>query len=320
MEDGGEKERRWLRPLGLLLVVIALGMGSPLVLVGGPLVLLLFLGPGGGVRGTLVALVLLVLVVAGDPERGSWLVERGWAILVGGTFVAVSRFWPDRSFVERGLVAVGGGALWSALTLMALGGWGRIQAMVDERLQVGVTASMDVLRLLGNGGGDLTGVFGEAVVRTAEVQGALFPALLGLSTLAALGVAWWVYIRLSAGSSGGLSPLRSFRFPDPLIWVLIAGIGLMLVGGWSEGWGRVGANMVVFMVGLYALRGAGVLLFITGGLSLPAMLLVGVAALLVPPILVLGTMAVGVGDSWFDLRARGNPPGGPGSDGTQGAD
>lgn len=320
MEDEGGRERRWLRPLGLLIVVIALAVGSPLVLVGVPLVLLLLLIPGGKVRGTLVALVLLIFVVAGDPERGPWLLERGWAILVGGGFVAASRFWPDRPFVERGLVAVGAGALWSALILIAVGGWPQAQAIVDERLQVGASASMDLLRLLGDDGGELTEVFSEAVIRTAEIQGALFPALLGLSTLAALGVAWWVYIRLSAGSSGGLSPLRAFRFPDPLIWVLIGGIGLLLVGGWSEGWGRIGTNMVVFMVGLYALRGAGVLLFITGGLSLPAMLLIGVAALLAPPLLVLGTMAVGVGDSWFDLRARGNFPGGRGSDGTQGAD
>jgi hypothetical protein len=158
-----------------------------------------------------------------------------------------------------------------------------------------------LVRILSGGG---EGGLSETVQATAEVQGMVFPALLALSSLATLGVAWWVHVKVMTGSSLGLGALRNFRFPDPLIWLLIGGLVLVLLAGWTGGVGRLGVNLVVFMGGLYVLRGAAVLLFLSGGLSVLAGILVAVGMVLAAPVLLAAAMAVGVGDSWLDLRAR----------------
>jgi hypothetical protein len=199
--------------------------------------------------------------------------------------------------------------------LLALDGWARVDWLVNARIQAGAAATMQMLRLLsgGEGGG---GAMGEAVQRTAELQAGIFPALLGLASLAGLGVAWWFWVRLARGSGTGLAPFRGFRFPDALIWVLIAGIALVLVAGWSSGWGRVGVNLTVFMGALYVLRGAAVLLVLSGGIGILGALLLGLGLVLAAPVLLAGAMVVGVGDSWVDLRARALRTGGgdPGRD------
>ena len=137
----------------------------------------------------------------------------------------------------------------------------------------------------------------------AEQQGRLFPALLGLSSLSGLAVAWWAYVRLSAGSALGLRPLRDFRFNDHLVWLLLIGLA-MIVFGAGEGWTSGGGNAVVFMGGLYAMRGAAVLLFLSGGLTGLGFLFLIVAMLFLWPVLIPGALLVGVGDTWLDLRSK----------------
>lgn len=301
-EAGGQ--RRWLRPLGLFGLVVALAVVRPLVLVGVPFALLALFASGRRVRALVVAAAILALIFAGGPAGGLWYLERGWAIVVAGWFVALTLAWPGQPFVPRAIASLAGAAAWCAVTLVGVGGWDRAQALVTARIEEGAASTLELLGAAGDTGG-AGGAFAETVQRTAEIQGVLFPSLLGLATLAALGVAWWLYLRIATGWNGGLAPLRSFRFPDPLIWVLIGGLALLLLGGWSEGWGRLGTNLAVFMGGLYALRGTGVLLFLAGRVTWPGAILVGVAAIVVPPLLLASAMAVGVGDSWFDLRARG---------------
>ena len=131
----------------------------------------------------------------------------------------------------------------------------------------------------------------------------VFPALLGLSSMAALGVAWWVYVRLSSGSDQGVGPLRDFRFNDHLVWVFIAGVVLLLTP-WEDILARVGANTVVFMGALYALRGAAVILFLSGGLSLFGYVMLIFGLIFLPPLVLTGAMVIGIGDTWLDVRRR----------------
>jgi hypothetical protein len=58
------------------------------------------------------------------------------------------------------------------------------------------------------------------------------------------------------------------------------------------------------MGALYVLRGAAVMLFVAGGLSIGAGILVLVGLLFAGPILIGGAVLVGLGDSWLDIRAR----------------
>jgi len=137
----------------------------------------------------------------------------------------------------------------------------------------------------------------------AAQQGRFFPALLGLSSLSGLGGAWWAYVRLSPGGGLGLGPLREFRFNDHLVWLLLTGLALIVLGA-GEGWTSVGSNAVVFMGGLYAMRGAAVLLFLNGGVTGFGFFFLAVAMLFLAPVLIMGALVVGVGDTWLDLRSR----------------
>jgi hypothetical protein len=131
----------------------------------------------------------------------------------------------------------------------------------------------------------------------------VFPALLGLASLSALGFSWWLYKRVSRSPDPGIGALKDFRFNDQMVWILILGmVALLLSSGAIE---RVGVNALVFMGALYALRGAGVVLFLTGGFSLFGGILLLVGFFLLAPFMVLGAMFIGLGDTWFDLRNRG---------------
>jgi len=142
------------------------------------------------------------------------------------------------------------------------------------------------------------------VSRTVALQSHLFPALLALSTVAATGVAWWLHQRLLHGSDESLGALKDFRFGDPLVWIFVAGVVLVVLAGWSTGWGRVGSNLLAFMAGLYILRGAGVVLFLSGGMSLGIGVLLVAGLVLAGPLVLAASMLLGLGDSWFDIRAR----------------
>src|SRR5690606_26584580 len=92
----------------------------------------------------------------------------------------------------------------------------------------------------------------EGQLRTLPRPGAqLFPAFLALQTLAALGLAWSLFHRLSRIRLGPqLSTLRGFRFNDQLVWGLIAGIMLLALSPIAEmRW--VGVNLLVFFGALY---------------------------------------------------------------------
>ncbi|MDG2283350.1 MAG: hypothetical protein P8L45_09525, partial [Longimicrobiales bacterium] len=79
---------------------------------------------------------------------------------------------------------------------------------------------------------------------------------------------------------------------------------LLVVTRLSEGAVRVGANMTVFMTALYALRGAGVVVFVNGGLSLLGILMFILGVLFAAPLVVGFAALLGIADTWLDLRAR----------------
>jgi hypothetical protein len=117
--------------------------------------------------------------------------------------------------------------------------------------------------------------------------------------------------------SSGLGPFREFRFHDQLVWVLILGL-LLFLGSFGfldrlgPGLERLGTNTVVFMGALYALRGAAVVLFMAGGVSLFGGLLLLLGFFFVWPLLLAAAFVMGLGDTWLDLRTRGalsSPPG-----------
>ncbi|RMH11977.1 MAG: DUF2232 domain-containing protein [Gemmatimonadetes bacterium] len=299
--------RGWPRALALFAVVMSLSAFGVLPLIAIPfLVLVLTLG-SRRLGALALAGVFAFAAFARAGTDGVWWLGRGWGLLAGGGFTAACLAWPRAPFVHRGLLALAGAGLGAAAVFAVHpGAWAAVDWMIRESIFRSVAASAEVLRALQSEGG---GLFGEQVLAAlydaAEWQGHVFPALLGLATLAALGVAWWLYARLAHGSSRGLGPLRDFRFSDHLLWFLVLGLAAVVFGGDDpDGWGRAGANAVWFMGGLYALRGFAVVMFLSGGVSLlGGVALVGLM-LFLGPILTAAALILGVSDTWLDLRGR----------------
>lgn len=249
----------------------------------------------------LIGAILAAAVVTGARE-GMWWAERGWAVLVAGWFVALTLRRPETGFLPRALGSVAGAAAVAVVAVaMRDGGWGALDWQVGERVRGYFAGGLEAMRLLQERGA-LSPALVTAMYGVAEGQIEVFPATAALATLAALGVAWWLYVRMAHGDDQGLRPLREFRFNDQLVWLFVGGVALMLVGG--EGLKRAGTNAIVFMGALYALRGAAVVSFFGGGQSLLGALLLFLGLVFIAPLMVVGALVIGLGDTWLDLRAR----------------
>lgn len=302
-ESAVRSDRGWPRAAALFLASVVLSVAEPGVLIAVPFLLLLIFGrtlsPGLLMAGG----VAVVLVMAGGDRSGIWYLERGWAVVVGGWFLALTLRWPQSGFFHRALGAVAGAfAAVAVLFGVRPRSWEVVDFLVADRIRSGVTTALEVMQSVG-GPDAVPRELTDAVYRTAETQGTVFPALVGLSSIAALGVAWWIYVRLARQSDQGVGPLDEFRFNDQLVWVFVLGLALVLLTS-GQALDRAGTNAVVFMGALFALRGAAVLFFLSGGVSVAGAILLGVAFLFVAPVLLAGALVVGLGDAWFGLRER----------------
>lgn len=302
--------RTWglIRATALALTVVAVAPVSPLVLVAVPLaVQLLAFRARDGVAVVLAAILLLFVfrdvAGAGDPM---WYAERGWALLVGGGFAAATVVWPERSLVTRGLAAVV--TAFAVVVATALARPGLVSELDWWLSQEMTRAARTAFGLLaGSGSGEASSALGatwDAFSRVVDWQVLLYPGFLTLATLAALAVAWFVVVRLS-GEEDGLRPLREFRFDDHLVWLVIAGLAVLLLplGEWVH---RVGGNVLLVMGGLYLLRGIGVVFWVGASAVTSAWSLVlwAVVGVLLYPVALVVMLLLGLGDTWWDLRGR----------------
>lgn len=292
----------WPRAAGLLGVVFATSVVRPSVLVAIPLVMLL---ARNGLRSLKVAVAAAVAtaIVAGGERDGVWYAERAWTVLVGGVFLALTMLAPGWTVSGRALasvlaaVVVSGGVL--ALRTDA---WASLDAAISDGVRAGVDTTILALSSL-RGEDALAPALTETLYEVADAQAAVFPALVCLGSMAALGVAWWARTRLVGEGDQGLGPLAEFRFNDHLVWLFVAGLLLLVVQGGGAP-ARLGSNAVVFMGALYALRGAAVFMFVSGGISLLGFVTLVVGLVLAAPILMAMAMVIGIGDTWLDIRSR----------------
>lgn len=288
------------RVAGFALVTIAFAVTQPLFLAGIPLMVLLVAFGPRNVRAAIIVGAIIALIALG--QRGElWWFDRGWPLLIAGTFVWITGLRNGWSFSARALAAV-------ALAAAIVAVFAAISPRVWQELEASMTArsirSIDTaLALFGEG---LDTRLKSIVSQMARLQVAVFPALLGVSSLGALGFAVAARHRFVGGVKPAIGSLKSFRFNDHLIWIWLAGLALILapVGQLAE---RVGSNAVVFMGALYVLRGFAVVFTLFEGVSILTGVLGGLIALLVTPLLVIAlaaALAVGVGDTWIDVRER----------------
>lgn len=289
--------RRWIRAVGMLVLALSTVVFAPSVLIGIPFVLLVVLMPGPGAGAWGIA-ALFVFLVASQEQTGSvWFLERGWALLVGGAFAAVTLRWPSARFTSRGLAAVGAAAAVSAAYLASHPAvWSSVDWLIRERIGGDLAVMIEGARSMT----DLNPAFQASLDDLLAAHLNLYPSLIALSTFGALGVSWWLYVRVSLGRSDGLGALRGFAFPDFLVWLVVAGVGFLLLG---TAWARaVGTNTLVFMAVLYALRGLGVVIFFKGGVTAVGVLIGGLVTLIAAPVVLGAAVMIGLGDTWLGLR------------------
>jgi hypothetical protein len=259
--------------------------------------------------------VWMLLQPAGPPGTAYDQMARAWAIVLAASFGLLSLLSSATPFFVRALASVGvtlavaltvalssssgmarfqhaGGEEFMRRTAVTLG---RFQEKWDTEQWKNLTARAPLLQAADDWTVDIERELPKHTIP-------LIPALLALESLAALGLAWGVYHRLSQVRIGpALGPLTEFRFNDQLIWALAVGLTLSLLPAFSDG-RNAGFNLLLFFGALYAVRGLGVLAWISKG----RYVFIIVLSLIPQGVLLLGVLALalGLGDTWLDLRRR----------------
>lgn len=260
----------------------------------------------------------LMMTPAGPPDSAySWL-ARGWALLIAASFGLVSVLAPAEPFFPRALSALAVAAsLGFAVVLVSPGGPTRISNAMSSEFTRRNDQSIASLRQVSAQPGwkeviakspSLQRLSEESEAELASIpkwSTLLVPALLALESLAAMGIGWALFHKMSPVPIGpALGKLRDFRFNDQLVWGVAVGASIFLLPAFEEG-KNAGLNLLLFFGAIYMLRGIGILAWMSRTRMLTFLL---VALVLVfwpfPAALALG---LGLGDTWLDLRSRALP-------------
>jgi hypothetical protein len=265
--------------------------------------------------------VLAAWLVTSLVRNGSAFdrLAAGWGVLVAALFGVVCILTGVRPMLGRALGAVGLALAVSAATF-AIGDGTAAQARRVAETELERRAAQSLAQWDAN---SRTPEWRELVTRNpdlAEMEDQMreqlnalpgagiiaLPAMLALESLAALGLAWALFHRLSRTRIGPpLARLREFRFNDQLVWGLVVGITLLVLPALAE-LREAGINLIVFFGALYLLRGFGVLTWFLAPRGL-ALALLFAMVLLVPPLVGAAALWFGLGDTWFDWRNRPRP-------------
>lgn len=228
-------------------------------------------------------------------------------VIVSASFVLLSL----RGRVElllRALLAVAGSAVGVGLWAWASGlGWVAVETGLTEMLRASYQAMIELAGTEGTGRRDME-AFVQPFIKAAPEVARMLPGVLALQALLGVTLAWRWHHRISVLPFGA-PPGRftEFRFNDHLVWGAIFTLGMVLVPLPSLV-GVFAVNLLIVWVGLYAVRGLAVVAaFMASAPALLKVLAAGFALLLAP--LVLGaTVALGLADTWLDIRGRLQPP------------
>jgi Predicted membrane protein (DUF2232) len=259
--------------------------------------------------------VWILLQPAGSPGTPYDQMARGWAVLLAASFGLVSLWSTTSPFFVRALAAVGlATGVGFLIALSSPSGIARFQHAAEEEFTRRVSSTVERIQQSIDTPEwkqlaekmpslDTWNDESEAAMRSIpDHTASLLPALLALESLAALALGWGIFQRISPVKIGPqLSPLTEFRFNDQLVWGVAVGATLCLLPAFAEG-RNAGLNLLVFFGVLYLVRGLGVLAWIARGRYAVIVLLS-----LIPQVcIMLGVLALalGLGDTWLDLRRR----------------
>lgn len=323
------RERGWGRIVLVLLALailpaipllrVVIPIVDPLVLIAPLAAALAIAGWRQGGRGSLALLWGAVgcWILWRASQRGTAYDEFvvGWSVLLAVSFGVIIAVIPGRGpFLPKALAALAAAlAVGVVIIAMIPGGWTGAIALVSEeigRRAVGamrewqaMTATPEWQELMA---GSPTW---EESSRTVERQLSLVPGparqlflgMLALQGMVAMALSWAIYHRVATERLGPpLATLRTLRFPDALVWGMVAGLALLAfpVPGPLR---IVGLDLTLFFGALYVLRGVGVLMwFLAPGRWMSAVYLL--LMLLFWPVVGAVALTLGLGDTWFDWR------------------
>ena len=307
----GKAAAPWRRraPLGPVVALAAYLVLFPAIFVLGPLAgLLLVSGPVTLRERWWVAAALIWMVVAFlHPGGIATQVVLAWGVLVTGAFLGLA-IWRPRPWVTVALQA--STVAWLALTVIA---WGLGLRWSEVRLAVAHDGWEMCRQLFGDTGlpsmvspqraASIAG-YRDALSEGVAVVAGLYPALLVLTGLLGLGLAWNWYHRISSKPIGPTpAGFAAFRFNDQLIWGVVAALGLMILPVPDPGT-SVGANLALVLGGLYAARGAAVVWTSMAAVPGAFLLALGLGMMVLLPIALGGLVSLGLADTWLDFRRR----------------
>jgi Predicted membrane protein (DUF2232) len=281
---------------------------APPVLVFGPLAGLLLLARPRALREWLWLLATaawsaLWLYQSGDLA-GQF--ARAAAVLLTGTYLALTVWRPSPNFSRVLLAsAIAGVAL--LLWTWNLGvGWSELQRAVERDLW---SYNRELIMRWGQAapGTASAAVLAQmsAVVRTVA---AFFPALLTLAAIAGLSLAWAWHHRIARRPLGPPLPgFTAFGFSDQLVWGWVVGLALCLLP-LPPGWSAAGANLLMVLAVLYAVRGLAVFAVRSRQVPIPVIATLTLVAMFLLPFVVGGLTLLGLADTWLDFRRRLSAP------------
>ena len=229
---------------------------------------------------------------------------QAWPLFVTAAFVTLMLLG-RRTLVTGALlatmIALGGatGWIWSLGTR-----WQDVQLATARSGWELCRQTLEALRAIGPERAAAGQLAVDAMADGVGWMAALYPALLVLSALPGLAIAWSWYHRLAATPSGAPADrFAKFRFSDQLVWGVVLALAAMLLPV-PDPLRHLLGNIALVVGGLYAARGAAILWGGVEAFPLPVLIIIGVGIIFILPIALGGMFSLGLADTWVDFRRR----------------
>jgi hypothetical protein len=255
-------------------------------------------------------LEFIALLAAGFGTVGLFTpeVEIGWALLKAFALGVAVAF--GLLSVRGRLSVLARSTLSLGVTILALAGWCQYRGIAWSQIQ----GSFDTV--MGTAYRDLPQLSSHPRTQQ-QIRDLIAPALESVGTIARVIPGTVVLVAFMGLALAGLwqhriartpigappVPFRAFRFNDHLVWGAIFTLILMLLPLPPDG-RTVAANLLVVWAGLYAARGLAVISALLASAPVLFKLLVVVLAVVVNPLALGGCLAIGLADTWLDIRGR----------------
>jgi len=305
--SGVAGEVRSSASLRAVLLLLGYFLFAPPVLVFGPLAGLVLLAGPRSPREWLWFLVGSAWTVLWLQQTGNLAGQftRAAAVLLTGTYLALTVWRPSPRFSRVLLSSTLAGVALFIWSWHFGVGWSDLQRAVEQELW---NYNRELIMRLGQAeSGSASAALLPQMSVVARTAGAFFPALLTIAGIAGLSLAWAWHHRICRRPLGPPLPgFTAFRFSDQLVWGWVIGLALSL-SPLPLGWKQAGANLLMVLGVLYAVRGLAVFAVRSRQVPTPVIATLTLVAMFLLPFVVGGLTLLGLADTWLDFRRRLSP-------------